>query len=155
MKRVTMRQSLLVLLVLLSGLAWADTLVNWEIGFEVDVPTTWLRQDGGASGLKLASEDVRLSVEPYFGVTQATQIERLRQQSKAAGYEFKNEKSYPIHEVPAHQMVFYKSGKYLIYYVLISGSRGILLTLNSEGTDSPSFQQAQDIISDFRVMPLR
>jgi hypothetical protein len=140
---------------LLGGPGLADTVVNWELGIEVDVPPTWLRHEGGANGLKLASEDVRLDIVPYTGVTQAGQIERLHKETKAAGYQFKTERSYPIHEVPTHEMTFYKDGKYLIYYVLMAGSRGFLLTLRSEGTESPSFLEAQDIINNFRVLPMR
>lgn len=152
-----MRYTLLsILLVLLLGaVAQADMLVNWELGFEVDVPSSWLRQEGGASGLKLASDDVKITIEPYAGLTLAAEIERLRQQTKQDGYEFKNEKSYPIHEVPAHEMVFYKDGKYLIFYVLLSGSRGFLISLQSEGTESTAFGEAQTVIANFRVTPVR
>lgn len=145
----------LLLLLLAPSAAWADTITNWELGFTVEVPTTWLRYEGGKGGLKLASEDVRLEVTPFGGVTLTTQIETLRQQAKAAGYQFKEEKSYPIMEVPAHEMVFYKDGKYLLYYVLLSGQRGFLVTLRSDGTDTPAFLEAQDVVSNFRVTPLR
>ena len=139
---------------LLTGLpACAEPLVNWENGFEINLPATWLRQEGGAKGIKVASDDVRINFEPYFGTTMAEQIERLHKETKANGYQFKNERSYTIHEVPAHEMVFYRDGKYLIYYVLVAGHRGFLITLQSEGTDSVAFREAQDIISDFRVKP--
>lgn len=133
--------------------AAADTLTNWELGFEIEVPTTWLRNEGGANGLKLASEDVRIDITPYSGLTQSAQIERLHKSTKADGYEFKSERSYPIHEVPAHEMVFYRGGRYLIYYVLMAGSRGFLITLRSEGQDSGAFRESQSVIPSFRVMP--
>lgn len=148
-----MRQLLLLFVLLSLSAARADTLVNWELGFEIDVPTTWLRQEGGANGLKLASDDVRLDVVPYSGVSLAAEIERLHKQTKADGYQFKSEKSYALHEVPAHEMVFYRDGRYKIYQVLMAGSRGFLLTLTSEGTDSEAFRQAQDVIASFRVKP--
>lgn len=144
---------LLFVLLSLSGVR-ADTLVNWELGFEIDVPTSWLRQEGGSNGLKLASEDVRIDIVPYSGVSLSTQIERLHKQTKADGYGFKSEKSYTLHEVPAHEMVFYKDGRYKIYHVLLAGARGFLLTLQSEGTDSQAFREAQDVISSFRVKPV-
>jgi hypothetical protein len=152
---MSLRNALFCLLFccLAQGGALADTLVNWENGFEVDVPTTWLRQEGGAAGMKLASDDVRMSIEPYSGITQSAQIERLHKETKEQGYEFKSERSYPIHEVPAHEMIFYKDGRYLIYYVLMAGQRGFLITLQSEGTDSAAFRQAQDVIANFRVTP--
>jgi hypothetical protein len=149
-----MLRKLIAAILLLSSPLWADTLANWELGFEVDVPTVWLRQEGGAAGTRLAYDDVRLDIEPYSGITQSAQIERLHHETKAAGYQFKSEKSFPIHEVPAHEMIFYKDGKYLIYYVLMAGSRGFLLTLRSEGQDSEAFRQAQDVIANFRVMPI-
>lgn len=140
---------------LLGALAQADTLVNWQLGFEVDVPTDWLRQEGGANGTKLSSDDVRLDVVPFSGMSQATEIDRLHRETKAQKYEFKTERSFTIHEVPAHEMIFYRDGRYLIYYVLMSGQRGFLLTLRSEGTDSAAFREAQNIIANFRVTPTR
>lgn len=152
---VEMRLRTLLLLFLLLGPARADTLTNWDLGFEVEVPTTWLRQEGGLNGIKLASEDVRVDIAPFSDLSQSAKIERLHKDTKAGGYEFKSEKSYPIHEVPAHEMVFYKGGQYLIYYVLMSGSRGFLITLRSEGQDSDAFREAQSVIPSFRVMPAR
>ncbi len=140
---------------LLLGVAQADTVVNWQLGYEVDVPATWLRQEGGANGTKLSSEDVRLDVVPFSGTSQAAEIARLHKDTKAQKYEFKTERSFTVHEVPAHEMIFYRDGRYLIYYVLMAGQRGFLLTLRSEGTDSGAFQEAQDIITNFRVTPLR
>jgi hypothetical protein len=150
-----MRRLLLLLLLCLWGATplQADTLTNWELGFEIDVPTPWLRNEAGLEGLKLASDDVRLDIVPYSGLSQAAQIERLHKDTKTQGYQFKSEKSYPIHEVPAHEMVFYKDGQYLIYYVLMSGSRGFLITLRSQGQDSQAFRESQDIIPTFRVLP--
>lgn len=147
------------LLCLTAVAAWAepktDTITNWELGFAVDIPTTWLRYEGKHDGAKFASEDIRLDVSPFTGMTQSQQIEALRKQAKQDRYEFKEEKSYPIMQVPAHEMVFYRNGKYLIYYVLMSGQRGFILTLRSDGTDTPAFLEAQSVIANFRVMPLR
>jgi hypothetical protein len=151
-----MRHRLLgMFFLLLLGVAQADTLVNWQLGYEVDVPPTWLRQEGGANGTKLSSEDVRLDVVPFSGSSQSSEIARLHKETKAQGYQFKTERSFTVHEVPAHEMIFYRGGRYLIYYVLMSGQRGFLLSLRSDGTDSDAFHEAQDIISNFRVVPLR
>lgn len=145
----------LCLVLTLSPAAWADTIVNWEIGFEVTVPSSWLRQEGGAAGVKLASGDVKLDITPYSGATLSEKIESLRKESKADRLLFKGERSYVLHEVPAHEMTFYRGGRYLIYHVLMAGQRGFLLTLRSEGTDSSQFREAQDVIASFRVTPLR
>lgn len=149
-----MRQIVLLFLLLSLSAVQADTLVNWELGFEIDVPTTWLRQEGGANGLKLASEDVKLDIVPFSGLTLTAQIERLHKQTKADGYQFKSERSYALHEVPAHEMVFYKDGEYKIYHVLLAGSRGFLLTLRSQGMDSEAFKESQAAIGSFRVKPI-
>ncbi len=145
----------LCLVLTFSPAALADTIVNWEVGFEVTVPSSWLRQEGGATGVKLASGDVQLDITPYSGASLSEKIESLRKENKGDRQLFKGERSYTLHEVPAHEMTFYRNGKYRIYHVLMAGQRGILLTLRSEGTDSPQFREAQDVISSFRVTPLR
>ncbi len=145
----------LCLTLFLSLSSSADTIVNWEVGFEVTVPSTWLRQEGGASGVKLASGDVQLDIKPYTGVSLSEKIESLRKECKADRYLFKGERSYSLNEVPAHEMTFYRNGRYLIYHVLMAGQRGILLSLRSEGTESSHFREAQDVIGTFRVTPLR
>lgn len=146
---------LLLLAAWLSAPGKADTVVNWENGFEVQVPTIWLRWEGGAAGMKLALDDVQLEIVPFAGITQAAQIERLHRQSKESGYQFKTERSLVIQEVPGHEMIYFRQGKYLIYYVLMAGQRGFLLTLRSESTDSPAFLEAQEMITRFRVLPNR
>ncbi len=153
----TMRRTVLasLLAIILTATSNADTITNWEVGFEVTVPSTWLRQEGGASGLKLASGDVKLDITPFNGTSLSEKIARMHKDTKADGYQFKTERSYTLHEVPAHEMTFYRDGKYLIYNVLMAGDRGILLTLRSEGTDSDDFRQAQDVLAGFRVIPLR
>ncbi len=152
-----MRRTLLTCLItlLLASSSFADTITNWEVGFEVSIPSSWLRQEGGAAGVKLASGDVKLDITPFTGSTLAEKIARIHKERKPEGYEFKGERSYALNEVPAHEMTFYRDGKYLIYHVLMAGDRGILLTLRSVGTDSEDFHQAQDVISGFRVLPLR
>ncbi len=133
--------------------AGADILVNWENGFELELPSTWLRQEGGVDGVKLASDDVKLIIEPYAGVTMKHQIERLHTETKRDGFNFKKERTFTLHEVPAQEMIFYKNGRYKFYYVLMAGSRGFLLTLTSDSTDSEAFLEAQDIVMGFRVLP--
>lgn len=133
--------------------AWADVIVNWENGFEVDIPSTWLRQEGGLAGVKLASDDVKLNIEPYSGVTMQHQIERLHEEAKKDHYDFKTERTFTLHEVPAQEMIFYKNGRYKFYYVLMAGSRGFLMTLMSDSTDSEAFLEAQDIVMGFKVLP--
>lgn len=151
-----MRIWLLSILVALLALPLlADTLVNWENGFEVEVPSTWLRHEGKQAGLKLNSEDVKIKIEPYIGVSQAGQIERLHKMYKAQDYEFKAERDLAINEVPTHEMVFFKDGKYKIFYVMMSGDRGFLWTIDSDSTDSDSFKEGQGILESFRVTPKR
>lgn len=146
--------SLLLSLCLLIS-AQADTLTNWELGFEVTVPSTWLRWEGGIEGVKFASGDVKLDVTPFTAGSLKQKVSELHAQSKADRYQFKTERSYTLHEVPAHEMTFYRDGRYLIYNVLMAGDRGLLLTLRSVGTDSDDFRQAQDVLANFRVLPLR
>lgn len=148
--------TLLIMALMVSALPLsAETLVNWENGFEVEVPATWLRNEGKQAGLKLNSEDVRIKIEPYSGVDQAGQIERLHKMYKAKEYEFKAERDLVIHEVPTHEMVFFKDGKYRIFYVMMSGDRGFLWTVDSESTDSEAFEEGQGILESFRVTPRR
>lgn len=146
---------LTVCALLMSAPATAETVVNWENGFELEVPETWLRHDGKASGIKLNSEDVKIHIEPYSGVTQGGQIERLHKMYKGQDYEFKAERDFSINEVPTHEMVFYKDGKYKIFYVMMSGDRGFLWTVDSLSTDSDAFIQGQAVLSSFRVTPKR
>lgn len=131
----------------------ADVIVNWENGFELELPSTWLRQEGGGEGVKLASDDVKLNIEPFAGVTMKHQIERLHAETKKDGFGFKKERTFTLHEVPAQEMIFYKNGRYKFYYVLMAGARGFLLTLTSDSTDSEAFLEAQDIVMGFRVLP--
>lgn len=125
--------------------------MNWEGGFEVDVPDQWLRRDLGADGLKLSSERVRMDVVPYSGITLEGQIARLHEMTKAEGYHFKTERSFVLNQTPAHEMIFFKDGEYKIYYVLMAGLRGFLWTVESESTDSPAFLESQQIIYSFKV----
>lgn len=131
-----------------------ETLVNWENGFEVEVPDVWLRRDMKAAGLKLSSDEVRMQVEPYFGITHNSQIQRLHDLTKKDGWRFKSEQDLSINGVPAHEMIFFKDGDYKIYYVVMAGERGFLWTVYSESTDSPAFLEGQDIISSFTIKPL-
>ena len=73
---------LLSLWLVTQGAVQAETLVNWELGFEVDVPDTWLRRELGEQGLKLNADEVRMQVEPYSGITQDEQIKRLHKLTK-------------------------------------------------------------------------
>lgn len=146
--------SLFVLTFLLvSALANAEVVTNWENGFEVDIPNEWLRRDLGADGLKLSEDRVRMHVEPYSGITLESQIERLHEITKADGYQFKTERSFVLNQTPAHEMIFFKDGEYKIYYVLMAGTRGFLWTVESESTDSPAFLESQEIIYSFKVQP--
>ena len=140
-------------LLLMSSPLRAETLVNWELGFEVDVPDYWLRVNMKESGLKLNSDVGRMQVEPYGGMTQQELVAELHQRTKEEGFEFKTERSYAINQVPAHEMIFYKGGKYRIYYVLMAGQRGFLWTVLSESTDSEAFLEGQDVLASFRVTP--
>lgn len=142
---------ILILLLVCPALAQTETVVNWEGGFEVDVPDQWLRRDLGVDGLKLASERVRMHVEPYSGITLEGQIERLHELTKAEGYQFKTERSFVLNQTPAHEMIFFKDGEYKIYYVLMAGLRGFLWTVESDSTDSPAFLESQEIIYSFKV----
>lgn len=153
----TMRRTLFSILLSLCLLvsAQAETLTNWELGFEVSVPSTWLRWEGGVEGVKFASGDVKLDVTPFIAGSLAEKITQLHTDTKADGYQFKSEHSYALHKVPAHEMTFYRKGRYLIYTVVMAGDRGLLLTLRSVGTDSDDFRQAQDVLANFRVLPLR
>jgi hypothetical protein len=149
------RAKLALFILLCTALAaTAETVVNWENGFEVDLPQTWLRADLKEDGLKLNSEDVSIAIEPYSGLTQDAQIERLHKMAKEDGYHFKSERSLTINQVPAHEMIFHKDGRYKIYYVLMAGSRGFLWTIRSSATDSEAFLEGQDILSSFRINPL-
>lgn len=145
----------LILVSLLALPSLGETLVNWENGFEVEVPTEWLRYEGKADGIKLNSDDVKIKIEPYSGVTRAGQIERLHNMYKAQDYEFKAERDFAINEVPTHEMVFYKDGKYKIFYVMESGDRGFLWTIDSLSTDSKAFKEGQIILESFKVTPKR
>ncbi len=145
---------LLSLWLVTQGAVQAETLVNWELGFEVDVPDTWLRRELGEQGLKLNADEVRMQVEPYSGITQDEQIKRLHKLTKEdEKYEFKSEKSFTINQVPAHEMIFFKDGEYKIYYVLMAGQRGFLWTIYSDSTDSEAFLEGQDVLASFRVVP--
>ena len=143
----------LLLVLLLTALAPAEVVTNWENGFEVDIPHEWLRRDLGAEGLKLSQDRVRMQVEPYSGITLEGQIERLHQVTKADGYQFKTERSFVLNQTPAHEMIFFKNGEYKIYYVLMAGTRGFLWTVESESTDSEAFLEGQEIIYSFKVQP--
>jgi hypothetical protein len=143
----------LLTLALLCSLASAEVVVNWEGGFEVDLPNSWLRRDLGADGLMLSSDRVRMQVEPYSGITLEGQIDRLHQLTKADRYEFKTERSFVLNQTPAHEMIFFKNGEYKIYYVVMAGVRGFLWTVESESTDSPAFLESQQIIYSFKVQP--
>jgi len=144
---------IVVLLLLLTLGAQSETIVNWANGFEVDVPDTWLRRNMEQAGLKLSSDEVRMQVEPYSGITQDAQIKRLHKETKEQGYQFKSEKSLTINQVPAHEMIFFKDGHYRIFYVLMAGQSGFLWTIESESTDSEAFLQGQDILASFRIKP--
>lgn len=145
---------LLALWLIMQGAVQAETLVNWELGFEVDVPDTWLRRELGEQGLKLSADEVRMQVEPYSGISQDEQIKRLHELTKEEEeYEFKSEKSFTVNQVPAHEMIFFKNGEYKIYYVLMAGQRGFLWTIYSKSTDSDAFLEGQDVLASFRVMP--
>lgn len=143
----------LILSLFLAAPVGAENVVNWEGGFEVDIPDTWLRRDMKEAGLKLNADDVKILVETYSGLSQPAQITRLHEQTKEAGYHFRSERSFPINQVPAHEMIFFKNGKYKIYYVLMAGQRGFLWTVESESTDSEAFLEGQDILYSFRVQP--
>ena len=143
----------LLSVLLLTVPAPAETVTNWENGFEVDIPHEWLRRDLGAEGLKLSQDRVRMQVEPYSGITLDGQIERLHEITKADGYQFKTERSFVLNQTPAHEMIFFKNGEYKIYYVLMAGTRGFLWTVESESTDSDAFLESQEIIYSFKVQP--
>ena len=143
-----------LLVLTLSLCCLGEVIANWECGFEVDVPDTWLRRDMKEAGLKLSSDEVRMQVEPFSGISYDGQVQRLHKETKAEGYQFKTERSYTLNQVPAHEMIFFKDGNYKIYYVLMAGQRGFLWTVLSESTDSEAFLEGQDIISSFLVTPL-
>lgn len=151
--RRLLQAALFGLLMLTTLPVQAETLANWELGFEVDVPDYWLRRDMKENGLKLNSDEVRMQVEPFTGMSQQEQIEQLHQSTKAEEFEFKSERSFTINQVPAHEMIFFKNGKYRIYYVLMAGQRGFLWTIYSESTDSEAFLEGQDVMASFRVKP--
>ena len=140
-------------LLLLSLVAQAELLVNWELGVEMDVPDHWLRRDLKDQGIKLSSDEVRMELEPFSGITQQAQIERLHKLTKEDGYEFKSERSFPLNQVPTHEMVFFKDGSYKLFYVLQAGQRGFLWTVHSRSTDSEAFLEGQDILNTFVVRP--
>lgn len=144
----------LALSLCLCGPMCAEVLVNWEGGFEVEVPDFWLRRDLQDQGLKLNADDVHMQVETYSGLSQMAQVARLHQETKDAGYHFRSERSFPINQVPAHEMIFFKDGAYKIYYVLMAGQRGFLWTVTSPSTDSEAFMEGQDIIYSFQVKPI-
>ena len=52
----------MLFLLLLTALAPAEVVTNWENGFEVDIPNEWLRRDLGSEGLKLSQDRVRMQV---------------------------------------------------------------------------------------------
>ena len=136
-----------------TGHCSAETVSNLECGFEVDLPDHWLLRDLGPEGLLLSSEEVRQQVEPYSGITLDNQIQRLHQLTKEDGYQFKQEQSYMLNGNSAHEMIFFKNGKYKIYYVVKSGDeQGFLWTVQSESTDSDAFLEGQSVIDSFRVL---
>lgn len=147
-------RSLAILLLLSVGLTQAEVLANWECGFQVQIPDTWLRRDLKGQGLKLASDEVRVDIEPYSGITYANQIQRLHKLTKEKEkMEFKSERDLQINGVSCHEMIFYRDGHYKIYYVFTTGERGFLWTVLSDSTDSPAFLESQDILNSFTVTP--
>lgn len=147
-------RSLAVLLLVLTCWAQAELLVNWECGFEVQIPDTWLRRDLKEQGLKLSSDDVRIDIEPYVGITYANQIQRLHKLTKEEQHmEFKSERDLQIHGVDCHEMIFYRNERYKIYYVFAAGQGGFLWTILSDSTDSPAFMESQGILDSFVITP--
>lgn len=148
-----MVQLVAALLAFLTLSAQAEFLVNWELGVEMYVPDHWLRRDLKEQGVKLSSDQVRMEVVPFYGVTQQAQIQRLHKLTKEEGFQFKSERSFPLNQVPAHEMVFFKDGEYKIFYVLQAGQRGFLWTVHSRSTDSEAFLEGQEILNTFVVKP--
>lgn len=131
----------------------AEVVTNWEGGFEVDIPDYWLRADLGSDGLMLNSDEVKMQVEPYSGITLDNQVERLRELAKEEKYRFRSERSFALNQTPAHELIYSRKGKYIIYYVLMAGDRGFLWTVTSDTTDSEAFLEGQQIIESFNVLP--
>lgn len=140
---------------LLLGMSWAqaEVVANWECGFQVEIPDTWLKRDLRDHGVRFASDEVKVDIEPFRGMTLPNQVSRLQRDRKSEGYQFKSEKQFTINEVPCHEMIFYKSGRYRIYYVLVAAERGFLWTITSDSTDSPAFLESQDMLSTFIITP--
>lgn len=150
MKRLT---KLIAYLLACTLFCSAETIFNQDCGFEVDLPDHWLYRDLGPGGLLLNSEEVRQQVEPYTGITLNNQIQRLHELTKQDGYQFKDEHSYMLNGYSAHEMVFFRKGKYKIYYVVGSGEDyGFLWTVQSDSTDSEAFLEGQSVIDSFRVL---
>ncbi len=147
--------SLLILCLVTVSAVKAETLVNWDLGYEIEVPNHWLRADLGPDGTQLSYDDVKISIEPFSGITMQGQIERVHQFDKEEGWGFRSEKSFTINEVPAHEIIYERGGKYRVSYVLLSGQRGFLWTFTSEGTDSEAFMEGQKILYGFVVMPAK
>ncbi len=129
-----------------------ESVINWEGGFKLDVPDTWLRRNLRTKGLKLNSDDVQVSIETYTGITQSAQTERLRKEAESQGYAFKSERAFPINQVPTRELVLQKNGIFRIYYILMAGQRGFLWTVTSPSTDSEAFLEGKKMLSTFRVI---
>ena len=132
--------------------AGAEQLVNQDAGFSITIPSTWLRWEGGIAGTKVASERVRMKVEPYRGVSQAQLAERLIRQAKEQRYEIRSQKSTTVNYIPTQEIITIKDRIYKIYYVLIAGDKGYLWTIESPDTDSPAYLEGQGILSSFTVL---
>lgn len=144
----------LILTIALPLCASAEPVTNWENGFEVDVPDNWLRRDMREQGLKLASEEVRMDIEPFIGMSMDEKIRMLHMLTKQDGHRFKNEHSFALNGLPAHEMVFQTRGKcakVLIYYVIMDEDQGFLITQWSEDTVSQAFKDGQTIINSFQL----
>lgn len=144
------------LAVLLSlSICWtqAEVVANWECGFQVEIPDTWLKRDLRERGVRFASDEVKVDIEPFSGITLPNQVARLQKERKAEGYEFKSEKHFSLNDVPCHEMIFYKNGRYTIYYVLMAAQRGFLWTVQSDSTDSTAFLESQAMLATFIITP--
>lgn len=144
--------SALLLLFLSAPPALAEQLINNEAGYLVTIPSTWLRWEGGIQGTKLASERVRMKVEPYRGISQAQQAERLIKLSKEQRYEIRSQKQTTVNFIPTIEIITMKDREYRIFYVLIAGDQGFLWTIDSPDTDSAPYMEGQGILSSFTVL---
>ena len=133
----------------------AEILTNFEGGFEVDVPDTWLYRDMRRDGIGLNSGEVHMTLQPYSDSSLLEKIKILHSVTKDEGYKLRSEQSFSFFGVPAHEIIFRrKKRNYRIYYVLKDRDRGFLWTIDSQSTDSREFLEAQQIISSLRIKPL-